>query len=130
MSEPNSHVFSLVNDVPVLLGAYWSRNRCEVDEDGTFYNSGSSGAADNSFASYSYVGGDDLQLIRMIGMETYDEEAERSLSEPRYYLIENGKKTIIDEEDAEADYMWGEVFIKPNALNLEFSPLSPISPES
>ena len=122
LSEDDSinAIFSLVNGAPVLVGAYWSRNRCEIDEARTFYNSGSSGASDNSFASYSYAGGDELQLIREVGMETYDEEAGKSLPQPRYYRIEYGKKTIIDEKEAEADALWGGVFTKDNALNLNF----------
>ena len=121
-------IFSLLDDGPVLLGGYWSRNLCEVDEAGTFYNSGSGGASDSSSASYSYVGGHELRLTRMVGMETFDENAGKSLPEPRYYRIESGVKTIIDEKEAEADPLWGGVFPKKNALNLNFTPLFSIPP--
>ena len=121
-------IFSLLGDGPVLLGGYWSRNLCEVDEAGTFYNSGSSGASDSASASYSYVGGHELRLIRMVGTETFDENAGKSLLEPRYYRIESGIKTIINEKEAEADPLWGGVFPKKNALNLNFTPLFSVPP--
>ena len=123
-------IFSLLSDGPVFLGGYWSKNSCEVDEAGTFYNSGSSGASDSSSASYSYAGGHELRMIRMVGMESFDENAGKSLPTPRYYRIERGVKTIINEKEAEADPLWGGVFPKKNALKLNFVPLFSIPPAS
>ena len=95
-----SAVYSLVNEAPVLVGAYWSRNSCVIDAAGTLYISGSSGAADSSSASYSFRGGDELQLIEMVGVESYDEKTFETFPEGRYYRIQNGEKTVIDEEEA------------------------------
>ena len=95
-------VYSLVNDTPVLVSAYWSRNRCVIDKSGTLYINGSSGAGNSFGASYSYKGGEELQLIVMVGVEDYDEVTEQSLSAPRWYRIKDGKKTIIDENEAYA----------------------------
>jgi hypothetical protein len=82
------------------VGAYWSRNSCVIDAAGTLYISGSSGAADSSSASYSFRGGDELQLIEMVGVESYDEKTFETFPEGRFYRIQNGKKTVIDEEEA------------------------------
>ena len=46
-------VYTLRGDSPVLVGAYWSRNRCAVDRDGVFYINGSNGASDSFSASYT-----------------------------------------------------------------------------
>ena len=45
-------IYTLRGGNPVLVGAYWSRNRCEIDKNGTIYISGSSGASDSFFAAY------------------------------------------------------------------------------
>ena len=123
-------VFSLVNGNPVAIGGYWSRSRCEVDSNGIFYNHGSSGAEVSSTASYSYMGGKELQLIKEVGSENYDEINDKRLPATRYYRIEKGKKTVISRKEAEADPLWGGVYPKDNSLNLKFIPLFSIPPES
>jgi len=123
-------IFSLVNGNPVAIGGYWSRSRCEVDGNGIFYNQGSSGAEVSSAASYVYMGGKDLVLIREVGSENYDEINKKRLPATRFYRIEKGKKTIISEKEAEADPLWGGVSTKDNALNLKFIPLITIPPSS
>ena len=45
--------YTLHNGRTVLAGAYWSRKRCAIAEDGTVYIDGSSSADDSFFASYS-----------------------------------------------------------------------------
>ena len=94
-------VYSLVNDNPILVGAYWSRNRCVIDKSGTLYINGSSGADDSFGASYLFNGGEELQLIEMVGVEDYDELTQQSLTEPRWYRIKDGEKTIISENEAD-----------------------------
>ena len=42
-------IYTLHQDSPVLAGAYWSRNQCELDKSGRLYVEGSNGAADNIF---------------------------------------------------------------------------------
>ena len=46
-------VYTLRGGNPVLIGAYWSRNRCAVDKDGVLYMNGSSGASDSFSVSYT-----------------------------------------------------------------------------
>lgn len=50
-------IYTLRRGNPVLLGAYWSRNRCAVDNDGIIYINGSGGASDNFFMSYALIPG-------------------------------------------------------------------------
>lgn len=97
-------IYSLHDDLPVLIGGYWARHRCAVDNEGVLYISSSGGAADSYSASYLLTSDNELQLIEMIGVESYDEQSGTSLPEPRYYRILNGSKTIID--DKEADIIW------------------------
>ena len=57
--------YTLRNDNTVLVGAYWSRNRCALDADGTIYIDGSSGADDSVSASFSLnAKTGELQLIQ------------------------------------------------------------------
>ena len=94
-------IYTMCGGNPILVGAYWSRNRCVIDMNGTIYINGSNGAEDSFSASYSLIpGGGDLQLIEMIGVESYDEQTLEELPEPRYYRVQNGSKTIIGEEEA------------------------------
>lgn len=94
-------IYSLQDGVPILVGGYWNRYSCAVDKAGLLYTDASSGAADNYYASYSLTSDNELQLVEMIGVESYDEQAGESLPEPRYYWIQNGNKTIIDYEEAQ-----------------------------
>ena len=58
-------IFTLRNGGLVLVGAYWSRNSCMIDDYGTLYVNGSSGADDSSSASYSLNrGSGKLQLVK------------------------------------------------------------------
>lgn len=94
-------IYAKIGKNPVLVGAYWSRNRCVIDKGGTIYVSGSSGADDSFSASYWLCAENgDLELIEMVGMESYDGQTLEELPEPRYYLIQNGAKTIISEKEA------------------------------
>ena len=96
-------LYTLSGEKPVLLGAYWSRNSCVIDETGTLYISGSGGASDSSSASYTIAPcGAELQLIEMVGVESYDDKTGEEFPEGRYYRIQNGTKTVITEEEAGA----------------------------
>ena len=98
-------IYTLRGGRPALVGGYWSRYRCSLDTDGTFYISGSSGAASSHSGTYSLIPGSvELRLIRMVGMEDYDEEAGKALPEPRYYRIENGRKVIVPESEGEREW--------------------------
>ena len=46
-------LFTLLDGKPTLVGAYWSRNRCYVDDKGIVYVNGSSGAEDSFSESYT-----------------------------------------------------------------------------
>ena len=96
-----SAIYSLIDGKPVLVGAYWSRNRCVIDKAGTLFINASSGADDSFSATYSFGDGGELQLIEMVGVESYDEKTGQTFPKPRWYRIQNGKKTIIDEKKAE-----------------------------
>ena len=62
-------IFTLHNGRTALVGAYWSRNRCVLDQDGTLYINGSSGADDNFSASFSLSARTGkLQLIERFSM--------------------------------------------------------------
>lgn len=97
-------IYALQDDLPILIGGYWTRNRCALDNEGVLYISSSGGAADSCSASYLLTSDNELQLIEMVGVESYDAQSGESLSEPRYYHILNGSKTIIDNK--EADIIW------------------------
>jgi hypothetical protein len=57
-------IYTLHDGSPVLVGAYWSRNRCAIDKDGIIYINGSNGAADSFCASWSLIpGSNELQLV-------------------------------------------------------------------
>ena len=92
-------IYSLIDDAPVLVGAYWSRNRCAMDKTGTLYIHASSGASDSYSASYSFSSGGELNLTEMVGVESFDEQG-NAFPEPQYYRIVNGKKLIVNEEEA------------------------------
>ncbi|MCL1808856.1 MAG: hypothetical protein FWG42_03695 [Clostridiales bacterium] len=98
-------IYTLRDGNPVLVGAYWSRNRISLVKNGMLYNSGSSGAANSSDTVYSintWQDGELLVLIEMLGVEDYDDEEMIELPEPRYYRIKDGEKTILSEEEADA----------------------------
>ena len=98
-------IYSLQDDAPILVGGYWSRHSCTVDKGGVLYISASGGASDSYSASYTLTSDNELHLIEMVGIESYDEQAEEKLPEPRCYRVFNGNKTIIDYE--EAQIFWG-----------------------
>ena len=96
-------VYTLDGDAPVLLGAYWSRKRCVIDEAGTLYVNGSGGAADSYSASYIIVSETaSLSMIEMVGVESYYGEASESHAEVRFYHVIDGVETIISDEEATA----------------------------
>lgn len=58
-------IYTLRGGKPALVGAYWSRNRCAIDKNGTVYINGSSGASDSFSASYSLDSASgELKLIK------------------------------------------------------------------
>jgi len=94
-------IYSLNNDKLILIGAYWSRYSCAIDETGTLFIDSSSGAADSYSASYRIAPANvELELIEMVGIEDYDELTDERLPEPRYYQIKKGIKEIIEYEEA------------------------------
>ena len=98
-------IYTLRGGKPALVGGYWSRHNCSLDADGTIYISGSSSAASSHSGTYALIPGSiELRLIRMVGMEDYDEEARKPLPEPRYYRIENGRKTIVTDSEGEREW--------------------------
>jgi len=93
-------IYSLDKDVPILIGGYWSRYRCVIDEKGTLFIHASGGAGDWYSASYRILqGSKELQLIEMYGHETYDDQTGKSFLSGQYYRIKNDNKSIIEEEE-------------------------------
>jgi len=97
-------IYSLEKDLPVLVGAYWSRHRCALDKAGMLYISGSSGSQDSFSASYALNGDNKLQLVEMLGIESYDAKTGKTFPKPRHYRMKNGNKSIIGKK--EADALW------------------------
>ena len=98
-------VYTLNNETPVLLGAFWSRSRCVIDSDGVLYTHGSSGAADSISASHIIMPkAASLSLIEKVGTESFDEETLESFDEARCYHIKDGKKTIISYEELQIEW--------------------------
>ena len=94
-------IFTLYDNVPVLLDAYWSRYRCVFDRTGTLYVNGSNGAADSYSIAYLIDPSTaSLVMIEMIGTESFDEETLEHFDEARCYHIRDGVKTIISDEEA------------------------------
>lgn len=93
-------VYSLDGDTPVLVGGYWSRHSCVIDEAGEFHVMSSSGAGNHDSASYKFISVHEaLMLIKKVGVEEHS-----GLSEAQHYRIEGGIKTIIDDEEANAEW--------------------------
>jgi len=94
-------IYSLNNDKLILIGAYWSRQNCAIDETGMLFINSSSGASNGYSASYIIAPASvELQMIEMVGMEDYDTQTYEIFSTPVCYRIKDGNKTIIDFEEA------------------------------
>lgn len=63
-------IFSMANGKPVLLGNYWHRHTCWIDEKGRLHVTGSSGADYTSHSIYSIsAGGESLVLLKEFGVD-------------------------------------------------------------
>ena len=60
-------IYTLRQDKPVLVGAYWSRKKCIIDEIGILCVDSSSGASDSSDAVYFLNSSGELKLIKEKG---------------------------------------------------------------
>ena len=96
-------IFSLIDGSPGLIDAFWSRHSCEISKDGTLYVHSSGGASDNDTTSYTIAPRkSELNMILKVGQETYDDQTGETLSHCRWFRVQNGRKTIISEQEAEA----------------------------
>ena len=63
-------IFSMANGKPVLLGNYWHRHTCWIDEKGRLHVTGSGGADYTSHSIYSIsAGGESLVLLKEFGAD-------------------------------------------------------------
>ena len=98
-------IYSLYEGAPVLIGGFWPRHSCAVDDTGILYIWSSGGAGDWNISSNLFVPGNaELQLIEMVGVESFDEQTNEVLPSLRYYRVVDGNKTTISQEEFESAY--------------------------
>ncbi len=108
-------IFTLSGKKPVLVGAYWSRSGCTLGGNNTLYMAGSSGATENSEASYTLAADGTLRMVLEIGME----------GEDNYYQIKDGKKTKITKTAYDAAQKTFPTFGSPTKTGeITFIPLA------
>ena len=91
-------VFTLVNEEPVLLTAFWSRHRGVISEEGFLICNGSSGAADNTYYVYSLDLNGNLDL--QYGTKSESNYSNESVP-VNYYIIEDGDENLVSFEEYE-----------------------------
>jgi len=103
LSEDNCFIyaiFTLDQDEPILLGAYWSRSNCMIDTDGTLYYQGSGGAANGLLKTYILPArGTKLAATAEYAYGTYGYGAE---GQTQYYRQEGCIQTMISWEEFSA----------------------------
>ena len=91
-------IFSYSNKKPVLLGNYWERNSCWIDEKGWIHENGSGGADYSTNSVYKIAdGGAELELIVEFG--TNGHEWIGDIAYTKYYKLVNGEKAEITESE-------------------------------
>lgn len=117
-------MYTFVDGAPKLLGTFWSRNSCALDQSDVIYTNWSNGALDNGQDAYRISkDGRELELIERVAMESTDENG-NPLNEPRYYKCVGSEdnKEIISQAEADAET---SKFPKNNDNSgLEFVPLN------
>jgi len=91
-------VFTVANEEPVLLTAFWSRHRGVLSEEGFLVCSGSSGAADNTHYVYSLNSNGTLELE--YGTKSESDYTNESVP-VNYYIIEDGDENLVSFEEYE-----------------------------
>jgi hypothetical protein len=96
-------VYTLKNNKPVLLGAYWDTYTCEFNDEGVFIVNGTTLADDGFVATYVIdTKTTSLKLLEALGSETYDKETQELLPNARWYYKKDDVKTIVSNEEAHA----------------------------
>ena len=98
-------MYTLVNEEPKMLSAFWARNTCVLDKSDMIYTSWSDGAMDNGQDAYRMSSdGQGLALVERVAMESTDESG-NALPEPRYYQCEGSEtnKKLISKAQADAE---------------------------
>ena len=90
-------VFTLVNEEPVLLKAFWSRHQGVISEEGFLICFSSSGAYDNKFYVYSLNSNGVLEV--QYGTRSESDYFNRSII--RYYIIEGGEENSVSFDEYE-----------------------------
>ena len=117
-----SAIFTIVEGEPQLLGTYWDRNACFMDESDKIHTSWSNGAADSGQSIYHMASdGKSLELLETVGIESYSDTSTVQLDEPEYYIIKGSDKVIVSEEQAQK--AWNNYPSNNDKSGLEFIPI-------
>ena len=109
-------------DIPHLLIEGWSRNRCFLLEDGTFYTEGSGGAMYRMLENYVL----DVNATQLSCKDYYfTKEKDESFEEIGYYHNTTGEWDVSVSEDLEEDVFWSKYDeYGSRTRTLEFEPFS------
>jgi len=109
-------------DIPHLLIEGWSRNRCFLLEDGTFYTEGSGGAMYRILENYVL----DVNATQLSCKDYYfTKEKDESFEEIGYYHNTTGEWEPAVSEELEEDVFWGKYDeYGSKTMTLEFKPFS------
>ncbi len=98
-------MYTVADEAPKLIGTFWTRNTCVMDQSAVLYTKWSNGALDNGQDIYRMSkDGRELELIERVAMESKDENG-YPLDAPRYYKYagSGSSKKIISEAEADAE---------------------------
>ena len=109
-------------DIPYLLIEGWSRNRCFLLEDGTFYTEGSGGAMYRMLENYVL----DVNATQLSYKDLYfTKEKNESFEEIGFYHNATGEWDVSVSEELEEDVFWSKYDEYGNrTTTLEFVPFS------
>lgn len=109
-------------DIPYLLIEGWSRNRCFLLEDGTFYTEGSGGAMYRMLENYVL----DVNATQLSYKDLYfTKEKDESFEEIGFYHNTTGEWDVSVSEELEEDVFWSKYDEYGNrTTTLEFVPFS------
>lgn len=104
-----------------MLGSYWERNYCTLDDSALIYENGSGGAWDSSTNVYQIASdGKSLVLMQTVGCESVY-ESEIRLDDPGYYITTGSEKVIVTQE--EANQVWSKYPDNNDNSGLIFIPI-------
>lgn len=108
--------------MPQLILEGWSRNRCFLLDDGTFYTDGSSGAMYSVFENYK-LGANETELTCMDYYFT--KEKDETFEEYGFYHNTTGEWDISVSEELSEEKYWGiAAAYSERTITLEFTPFA------